>query len=638
MYNVTTEKEILMKPYAGIFKNCLPSGCFSRKVLLALIAVLTIGLSGNGYATGVSVNTQEENNEFGGSQGSTELKQPEMESLAGSKVGSNVILYRNKLGRDIRKLLNADAASSTLGAKKQESLIEISNARIKDGTLVQVYIELNEYSQINIDRLIDAGLDIEIENENLKKIQGWVAIGKLDMLTAYDFVKSVRSPSYGQPNIGSKRTQGDIILRTNKLRAMGYSGKGVRVGIISDGFNDWRSAQRSGDLPAGNIKRYGWCEKKQADPGNCIEERECNEATAMAEIVYDIAPNATLALVAAGTSLELISKINTLVNDFKADIIVDDYSFYSEPYFEDGDVAKAVRSATRKVLYITSAGNQGDGHYEKQYLPKSNGSGYHNFGGAEGGELDSFFRMTFIPGKARNIFLQWNDPFDNSTSDYDLYLVDDNGDTILKSTNYQSGAGYSPYERIWACNRGSKDVAAFVRIKKQVGMSRRLEMFSQGWGSVEYNHPQGSVFGHAAVPSVIAVGAIQARDPGNNTIAPYSSRGPARIDFPSIQFRNKPDVVAIDGVSVTGAGGFSTTFYGTSASAPHVAGMAALLMSISPKIQATQVRNTLMAGAVDLGAIGFDRTYGYGRVDAINSFRLLKYGILIPPIIQLLLL
>src|SRR5207244_3528104 len=42
----------------------------------------------------------------------------------------------------------------------------------------------------------------------------------------------------------------------------------------------------------------------------------------------------------------------------------------------------------------------------------------------------------------------------------------------------------------------------------------------------------------------------------NSTIEFFSSRGP------TLDGRQKPDVSAIDGVSVTGAGGFSGTFFG----------------------------------------------------------------------------
>jgi subtilisin family serine protease len=135
----------------------------------------------------------------------------------------------------------------------------------------------------------------------------------------------------------------------------------------------------------------------------------------------------------------------------------------------------------------------------------------------------------------------------------------------------------------------------------------------------QYNVPGGSIFGHTAVPGVFAVGAINASDDGLNTIAPYSSRGPSRIDYPSPSLIPKPDVASIDGVSVTGAGGFSTTFYGTSAAAPHVAGIAALLQSVGAT--SNQVKQALVSGSVDLGAIGRDLTFGHGRTDALEAFK-----------------
>jgi hypothetical protein len=74
------------------------------------------------------------------------------------------------------------------------------------------------------------------------------------------------------------------------------------------------------------------------------------------------------------------------------------------------------------------------------------------------------------------------------------------------------------------------------------------------------------------------------------------------------------------GVKVTGVGGFSTPFYGTSAAAPHVAAIAALAWAQSPGKTANEIRNTLLTTAVDLGSTGFDYIYGYGRADALNAF------------------
>ncbi len=61
---------------------------------------------------------------------------------------------------------------------------------------------------------------------------------------------------------------------------------------------------------------------------------------------------------------------------------------------------------------------------------------------------------------------------------------------------------------------------------------------------------------------------------------------------------------------------------GTSQATPHVAGLAALILSADPTLTPTEVRQIIRDGAIDLGPAGFDRGYGWGRIDAINSLQL----------------
>ena len=55
---------------------------------------------------------------------------------------------------------------------------------------------------------------------------------------------------------------------------------------------------------------------------------------------------------------------------------------------------------------------------------------------------------------------------------------------------------------------------------------------------------------------------------------------------------------------------------GTSASAPFVSGVAALVISGDPDLTNEQVREVLRSSAVDLGTPGWDQYFGYGRIDA----------------------
>ena len=136
---------------------------------------------------------------------------------------------------------------------------------------------------------------------------------------------------------------------------------------------------------------------------------------------------------------------------------------------------------------------------------------------------------------------------------------------------------------------------------------------------------EGGITQHEAVPGVLAVGAVPVSDPGNDDIVDYSDQGPSRIYFPTEETRMKPDVVASTCVSVTGSGGFPKIFCGTSAAAPHVAGIAALLVEAqrladptkTKKQVADAVTRIIRDTAIDLGPKGHDNQTGYGRADAL---------------------
>ena len=118
----------------------------------------------------------------------------------------------------------------------------------------------------------------------------------------------------------------------------------------------------------------------------------------------------------------------------------------------------------------------------------------------------------------------------------------------------------------------------------------------------------------AGYQSVIAVGATDAHD----QIASFSTTG------------NHISVCA-PGVEIysTIPGNDYDYMGGTSMSSPFVAGAAALVLSQNLGMSPEEVKTQLEGTAIDLGSLGFDSTFGYGRVNlaaAVGAPEANKYG------------
>ncbi len=73
------------------------------------------------------------------------------------------------------------------------------------------------------------------------------------------------------------------------------------------------------------------------------------------------------------------------------------------------------------------------------------------------------------------------------------------------------------------------------------------------------------------------------------------------------------------GIYTTVSGGSYGAASGTSFASPIAAAVAALVMSAKPSLTADQVQNILFTTAVDLGTVGRDNKFGYGRVNAAGA-------------------
>ena len=382
----------------------------------------------------------------------------------------------------------------------------------------------------------------------------------------------------------------------------GVTGDGIKVGLISDGVEDISEAMASGVLP---------------EDVHVLSSGKGKEGTVMLEILHETSPGAELYFHSAGSNkLEFNRAVDALIAE-GCQIICDDVGWPDEPFFEDGIVASHIKEVieSQGILYVSAAGNDAGRHYQGMFF--DNGSGWHDFSSGTGTSKNIY--MDVSPGEKVTVVLQWNDPWNCSENDYDLYLYDCcSGKEIAASEKVQSGTE-TPLEYIKYVNREEAVQTLGISVKKHSGEDRILEVYIYPNSSVKVHSDnlveEDSVFGHPAVQGVICVGAVDSGNPDNRSIAPYSSRGPVSIYYPRYELRNKTDISGPGSVRVSGTNGTGSFFMGTSASAPSVAGVGALIWSLCPEKNGSEIREILCSSAEDLGEPGYDTIFGYGSVN-----------------------
>jgi Subtilase family len=386
-----------------------------------------------------------------------------------------------------------------------------------------------------------------------------------------------------------------------------------------------------------------------------------DEGRAMLQIVHDVAPAAKLAFATAFVSkVDFANNIRRLRTDANCDVIVDDVIYTEEPMFSDGIIAQAVDDvvtsstlAGPKCVYFSSAGNFEGGGYTATFSPVSDAiaraglpnqnlkldqvpaglttGGFHNFNPDPTGPVDISQQFSVDADDEVEFDLQWNDPFDipgGVTTDYNILIFDADGNFLASfsgtSDNFMT---QEPIEDVLLDNFG--DAAVYQIAISRAGTSPATPVAQKlrylaidnfgGIGADEYYQPKApATFGHSCANGALGTAAYVYTDSPTVPVAPpffpfiedFSSAGPSTIDFDAAgnrlaqsQIRLKPDIAAPDGGNTTFFGddyegdGFPN-FFGTSAAAPHAAGIAALLLQKAGgpgSLTMAQVKNILQS-------------------------------------------
>jgi PKD repeat protein len=494
----------------------------------------------------------------------------------------------------------------------------------------RVLVDINANVTPTLTGMIEAlGGEVISSFPQFNAVRALMPLEQIEPFASLSDVKFVRRADEAETQ--TITSEGDVTHRANTARStFGVNGAGVKIGVLSDSVDYLTNSQALGELGAVTIL-----------PGQFGSG--AGEGTAMLEIIHDLAPGAQLYYATANSGQASFAQNILNLRAAGCDIIVDDILYSAESPFEDDIVARAVNTVTADgALYFSSAGNSGNQNdgtsstWEGDFL--DGGPAGAPVGG-KGGRLHDFgggipYNTIAANSSRRRVDLHWADPLGASTNDYDVYLLDSAGANVLYSSTTTQNGTQNPYEFISTNNAGWR-----VVIVKASGEGRFLHM-DTGRSRLTMG-TTGNSYGHNSATNGFSVAAVNVAtaypNPFTggvaNPVETFSSDGLRRFffnadgtditpgDYSSAggAVRQKPNIAAADGVR-TSVPGF-TSFFGTSAAAPHAAAVAALLKSHNQSLTSAQMRTILTSTALDIEGAGVDRDSGAGIVMAYSALQ-----------------
>ena len=421
------------------------------------------------------------------------------------------------------------------------------------------------------------GATIEVRSQ--RRIQARVPVARLPDLRAARSLLRIETPARF---VALDVDSATALINADRWQAAGFTGHDVRVAVVDNGFDGYQ------ELLGSALPRRVQAVSFRADGAL---ENGTDHGTRAAQIVHRVAPGAELYLLNFETLTELSAAVDFIL---ERDIEVVSFSLgfiHSGPGDGSGPVNEIVtRGAGGGATWVVAAGNWARQHWAGPFVD-SDADSIHEF--ARGEPQNG---RTFRAGDLIIVSLRWDDEWGAACSDYDLELFGPDGSLVRASRRAQDCSG-DPVEglQVLATEAGRYEVRI---VRAFADEPRDLDLMVVGSPgrreSLDRFVEAGSLSEPADHSSVVTVGAVSALEP--LVVEPFSSRGP------TIDGRVKPDVVAPTGLVGALEGGES--FAGTSAAAPHVAGVAALLREAFPRASADEIRAQLVSRALALPSGG----------------------------------
>lgn len=243
------------------------------------------------------------------------------------------------------------------------------------------------------------------------------------------------------------------------------------------------------------------------------------------------------------------------------------------------------------------------------YSPANNGNGTPNSSGAHGvacaGIINAAHNGAGVAGAAPNVEI----------FSVNIFLGGETGNDLANAISYSKNNGADILSNSWGYGSCTYSLSAL-----NTAMADAKNNGRNGKGSVivfaSGNDYQSCVSYPGNNDNVIAVGAIT----NTGVRSSYSNQGP-KLDISAPSNGGTLGVYTTDRTGSAGyaSGSYTSTFGGTSAACPLVAGVAALVLSANGNLSSTDVQTILETTATDMGSSGFDVQFGHGRVDADDA-------------------
>ena len=587
--------------------------------------------------------------------GQTALAQSVPADLMGAKSGTMA-----KIGTDLAGLYQQQSAfalrvapsTAVAGVTADQSMMQIVGDKVV----------IDAVAAGDTDALLRELEALGLENGSSfgHVVSGLLPISALEAAAGLDTLQFAR-PAMAMTNIGSVTSQGDRAMFADEARdEEGVRGRRVTIGVMSDSYDCLGGA--AADIASRDLPR--------ASRINILEEGPCpasDEGRGMMQLIRDVAPASRQAFhTAFGGQADFALGILELADPAlgNADIVVDDVIYFAEPMFQDGIIAQAADTVKANgVAYFSSAGNGGRNSWETdaQGFESAGTVGFfggirHDFDPGEG--VDDL--QSFVLASGTTIWsFQWDEPFASvsgapgSASDLDILLYDSTGAfTLLGGFSFNEGG--DPVEVFGVINNGPEVIFQIgielfsgpePNFMKYVVFDPSGPAITDPPTSFPVDFPTDSAtnYGHSNAAGAAGVGAAFWRNTPAFGVSPpepevFSSAGGTPIFFDTAgnriptEVRLKPNFSGPDGGVTTFFGGRDSFgdrtpggnhFFGTSASAPHVAAVAALMLEANRALQPDDIYEILEDTAIDMDdpfTPGFDRGFdfgtGHGFVDA----------------------